>query len=260
MMDIAALAMRLLLATVTQTMPWRDGPLFPARGLEGDDAVDIGEVRATALGAVQAGVASIRRRSRPLDEGATQDKALWSEVRELALAAIGEAVAFDIRKVGSYFRDFPELAAAPARRGNLADAIKTGLCEILFEGMRPELEELHSAQFDRSSPADVKVWGKLGMDLVRSHGDAVSGNMRQRVDNLDEGNSLGELAELEETLGYIADRVEAHSVYQRGGSGGQMEHYETVARRLRETCELVRVLGDRLEAEDRNAPAHRPGI
>jgi hypothetical protein len=200
--------------------------------------IDMEKMREVAHVAAALEIQAATSRKRPFDEGHTTDRALWADVRSKAIDAMGKAFVFDVGLIGDYFVQFPALADEPAPRGTLAEAIHRSIPEIAFKEFQFEIEELHEAQFSGYDRLTVQIWAGNAMTIVRSHGDPVSKDLRDRLTarNLDPAESgVGEALD---DLAYLADRLEAHAKHQQLD---RREEYDAVARRVREAIDFVEI-------------------
>ncbi|MDW9478885.1 hypothetical protein GOB57_09330 [Sinorhizobium meliloti] len=218
------------------------------------DMIDINELKHAAVQSAEAEIVAARSRRRKFDEGETADKALWSEIRAAALAGMNGVLQFDIEKIGSYFRQFPDLASRPAPRGPIGEGIRSLALELALEQMDEELHALHASQFEKYGSDSVHVWSTAAMRIIRNHGDPVSKTMRESVGAVSDDASIDVLDGSRETLDYVATRIEAHAGYQRHA---ERESYETLARRLREAMEFLGIEID-LAAERHRNPGNAP--
>lgn len=207
--------------------------------------IDINELKQAALQPAKAEIAAAAARRRKFDEGETPDKALWSEIRAAALAGMDGVMVFNIDQVGTYFRQFPDLASRPAPRGSIGTGIRTVILELAFEDMAADVQALHASQFERYESNSIEVWSAAAMRVIRNHGDPVSKSMRDSVDAVHGDAPVEVLVGARETLDYVATRIEAHAGHQRHTERG---NYETLARHLREAMEFLSIEID-LEAE-----------
>lgn len=218
--------------------------------------IDTNELKQAAIQSVKAEIAAAMARRRKFDEGETADRALWSEIRAAALAGMDSVLQFDIDMVGSYFRQFPELASRPAPHGPIGAGIRTVILELVFEQMSVDIQALHASQFAKYGSGSIEVWSAAAIRVVRNHGDPVSKSMRDNVAAVDDHASIEILDAARETLDYVATRIEAHAAYQRHAERG---NYETLARRLREAIEFIEIeIEIDLEAERHRTPGNAP--
>jgi hypothetical protein len=200
--------------------------------------IDMDKMREVAHAAATLEIREATSRKRAFDEGHTADRALWADVRGKAIDAMGKVFAFDVGSIGDYFVQFPALAAEPAPRGTLAEAIRRAIPEVAFKEFQSEIEELHEDQFSRYDRLAVQIWAGNAITIIRSHGDPVSKDMRDRLatGNLDPAESV--VGEALDDLAYLADRLEAHAKHQLRD---RREEYDAVARRVREAIDFIHI-------------------
>nr|WP_250807830.1 hypothetical protein [Neorhizobium tomejilense] len=207
--------------------------------------IDDEELKDSAIATAKEAVAIAAARVRPYDEGTTTDKALWTELCDLARASINHNFQFAPAQIRNYLVNYPEIVHRNAGKGTIADSIKAAIVETIFDDVKADIAEVHAEQFSRSSLTEAKIWCDNGLRLIRSHGDAVSKNMHDIVSSLGGTPGESELVRAEELIDHIASRVEAHAAHQ---TSRDRPVYDTLARRLREARDLVGVKIDALEA------------
>ncbi|MCS4089692.1 hypothetical protein [Rhizobium sp. BK176] len=200
--------------------------------------IDMERMREVALAAATLEIQEATSRKRSVDEGITADRALWEDIRRKAIEAMGNAFTFDVSKIGDYFYQFPGLADQPAPRGTLASAIRRSIPEVAFKEFQSEIEELHEAQFAKYQRVTSQIWAENAMSLVRSHGDPISRDMRERLNLIKLDPASPTIGEALVDIAYLIDRLEAHAKHQQPK---HRDGYETVARRLREARDFIHI-------------------
>lgn len=201
-----------------------------------------------ALEAVEREIGEAATRRRPFDEGETTDKALWSELEATAKSEIRVGLDFDTRSIGDYFVRYPNLAEIKTVRGTIADSVREGLVQIVFDDAKDTIEAMHAAQFLRTSDADITVWAENGYALIRRHDEPISKYMRDALLAKVSEGSYYDLTKMEVSLEHVSDRIDAHAKYQ---TSRDFPSYETIARRMKECRDFVSIALDRITKENR---------
>lgn len=201
-----------------------------------------------AVQGAQSAIARATSCRRIIDGSVTTDKASWSEVADAAISGMNDYLQFHPADASAYFAALPGLQDHfSSARGTLSEVMKSGILAVVFETLRPAIEEVYVGQFANCRLRDARIWADAARGILRMHGDPISKNMLDNIKGLKEEATQGTLSDAIETMAYFADRVEAHASHQLPLERAE---YGTVAKRVREMIEFVQVKIDELDSID----------